>query len=129
MRMPIAHLNVDLVVARTAEGHEVAAIVCAAFTDRDDVVHLFHERDPSFCQTPLAKRMLRSIAIPDPFPGTTVLPVHIRCAGIFVVLPVYFFPVLFAVLSVRESGTAGPGAGSFWFRRHFLIFFPVSFTI
>ena len=103
--------------------------MCTAFADRDDVMHLFHERDPSFSQTPLAKRMLRGIAVPDPLPGTSVLPVHIRCAGIFVVLPVYFFSVLFAVLSVCKSGTAGPGAGSFRFRRHFLIFFPVSFTI
>ena len=103
--------------------------MCTAFADRDDVVHLFHERDPSFSQAPFAERMLRRIAVPDPFPGTPVLSVHVRSAGIFVVLPVYFFPVLFAVLSVRESGTAGPGAGSFRFRRHFLIFFPVSFTI
>ena len=127
--MPVAHLDVDLVMARTAKGHEVAALMRTAFADRDDVMYLFHECDPAFCQASLTKRMLRCIAIPDPFPGASVLPVHVRRAVIFVVLPVYFFPVLFAVLSVRESWTAGPGTGAFRFRRHFLIFFPVSFTI
>ena len=77
MRMPVAHCDVDLVVAGFAEGHQIAAIVGAALADGDDVMNLFHQGHATFLVTHLAERMLLRISIPDPFPSAAVLPVDI----------------------------------------------------
>lgn len=127
--MTVSHLNVDLVVARTAEGHEVRPVMSPATADGNDVVHLFHQGHPAFLETHLTEGMLLCVAVAYPFPGTTVLPVYIRRALIFVVLTVHFFSVLFAVLPVREPGASRVGARSFRFCRHFFIFFPVSLAM
>ena len=129
MRVPVAHLKMDPVMARTAKRHEVAALMCATPTDGDDVMNLIHQSDAAFPVAHLTERMLRSIPISDPFPGTAVLPVHIGRPCIFVVLVVYCFSVLFAVLPVCEPGASRVGTGAFRLFRHFLILFPVSFAI
>ena len=125
----VPKLKMNFIMARTAERHEVASIVCAAPADRYDVMNLIHQSDAAFPVAHLTERMLRSIPISDPFPGTAVLPVHIGRPCIFVVLAVYCFSVFFAVLSVCEPGTSRVGAGAFRLFRHFLILFPVSFAI
>ena len=116
-------------MARTAERHEIALIVCAAPADWDDVVDLIHQRHATFLVAHLTERMLGSIAVSDPLPGTAVLPVHIGRPCIFVVLVVYCFSVLFAVLLVCEPGASRVGTGAFRLFRHFFILFPVSFAI
>ena len=98
--MPVAHLNVNLVVAGTAEGHEVAPLMRSAFADRKDMVYLVHQRATAFLVTHLTERMLPGIPIPDSFPGPSVLFMYIRSTCILVVLSVYCFSVLFTVLSV-----------------------------
>ena len=129
MRVPVTHLKMNPVMARTAKRHEVATLMCATLADGDDVMNLIHQSDAAFPVAPLTERMLRSIPIPDTFPGTAVLPVYIGRPCIFVVLAVYCFSVFFAVLSVCEPGTSRVGAGAFRLFRHFLILFPASFAI
>ena len=69
----------DPVVAGTAERHEIAALVCAALADRDDVMHFLRQCGTPFRKTLLAERMLRSVAVPDLLPGTAVFLVYVRC--------------------------------------------------
>lgn len=55
MRVPISHLQMDFVVAGTAKGHEVSAVVCAATGYREDMMDLFHQSHAAFLQTLLTK--------------------------------------------------------------------------
>ena len=86
-------------------------------------MNFVHQRNATFSQAHLAERMLGGVSVPDPLPGAAVLPVHIGRACVSVVLAVYGFSVLFAVLSVSEPGASRPGAGPFRLRRHFPLLF------
>ena len=77
MRMPVAHLNVNLVMAGTAERHEVVPLMRSAFTDRKYMVHLVHQHEAAFPVTHLTERMLSGIPISDSFPGPPILFVYV----------------------------------------------------
>lgn len=98
--LSVSHFMMYLVMAGTAEGHEVVPLMRSAFADRKDMVYLVHQREATFLVTHLTERVLPSIPIPDSFPGPSVLFMYIRSTCIFVVLSVYCSSVLFTVLSV-----------------------------
>ena len=72
----------------------------------------------SFLFALLTKRMLADVAVTNPFPGSAILLVDVRGAFVFVVLPSGNSGMIFTVLSIRQPGTAGIGAGAFRFTWH-----------
>ena len=96
----------DLVVAGSAQGHEIVSGMSAAFRDWDLVVNLCRRNNSAVLFTLLTKRMLSDVAVTDSFPRTAILLVDVWGAFIFVILPSCQGGVVDAVLSVRQLGTA-----------------------
>ena len=48
--LPIAEVMVDLGVTALAQAHEVSLGMCAAFTDRYDMMYFLHWCDPAFLE-------------------------------------------------------------------------------
>lgn len=82
-------------------------------------MYLFNRSDPSFLQTLFAQRMLRSIAVTNPFPRPPVHFVDVGGTLIPVVSALHQLFVFLTILAIRQSGTAGIGAAALWFSWHF----------
>ena len=76
-------------------------------------MHFLSQACLSILEAEFTQGVLSGIAISNPFPRTTILLVHIRRTGVFVILSVHYFLVLFAVCSVCELWTAGVTTGLF----------------
>lgn len=90
----------------------------SAFSQRFDMVYLFHRHKLSVLETLLTQRMLLCIGVTDAFPCSAVT---IPCGGVSAiafVLPVHKFLMLFAVSFVREPAASGVGTGMLWFSWH-----------
>jgi hypothetical protein len=59
-------------MATPAEAHEVLLIVCPAFRERNDVVHLFNRNKASFFLTELTERMFLYVPVTDLLPVISV---------------------------------------------------------
>ena len=98
---------VYLVVAGSAQTHEVVIGVSAALGHGQYVMHLFSRSHPSFGIAPLTVGVGCVVPVTDALPGTTVLAVDIRRAFILIIFLPCLFAVLLTVLPVCEVGTTG----------------------
>jgi len=98
--------------------------VSAALGDGKDVVDFLNGSQPTFFQTQLTQRMLRSIPVTDAFPRSAVGLVDVRVTLVLVVPLPFLFSVFLTVLTVRKVGTAGERTRSFRFARHLLTSVP-----
>lgn len=96
-----------------AQARVIVSCIGAAFGNRQNVVYFLYRCQPSFLETPLAKRMLRSVTVTDAFPRSTVLAIDVRVTLVLVVLSAGYSSVVGAVLSIRKVGTAGIRTWSF----------------
>ena len=111
---------VDLVVAGSAQGHEIVSGMSAAFGYRHLVMNLCRRNNSAVLFALLTKRMLCDVAVTNSFPGTAILLVDVWGSFVFVVLASGNSSVIFTVLSVRKLGASGVGTrtlGSTW---HFI---------
>ena len=90
----------------------------SAFSQRFDMVYLFHRHKLSVLETLLTQRMLLCIGVTDAFPCSAVLAVDVGAALVFVVLAAFLHTVLFTKLSFTEVGAAGVRAGAEWSLGH-----------
>ena len=118
MRVPIAHLNVDLIVAGSTEGHEILFVVATTARNREDVMYLLHQRDMPFHQTHFTERVLRGVTAADAFPRAAIGFIHVGTSLILVVLLPGDLLVLGTILIVRQVGTARIRARVLWLFRH-----------
>ena len=116
--MPVAHLDVDLIMAASAQGHEVFCCMRPATGDRELVVYLFGGCHTSFSITALAVGVRLIILISNAFPFATVFLFDVRCPLVLVVLLPCQCTVLIAVGLVGQLRAAGVSAGALRFRRH-----------
>ena len=116
--VPIAHLDMDFVVAAPAQAHEVRPVMSPAFADGQDVMDLVHQDSTAFFEATFAQRMLLRVAVPDPLPNASVLPVHVGRTFVSVVLPAGQVFVLIAVLSVGQVRAPGIGTRTLRLARH-----------
>jgi len=103
---PVAQLLVCPLVARAAQALEVAPSVRASLTDRHNVVHLVHQRDPAFLKATLTQRVLPGVAVTDTLPGSAVFLVLVRSPHVEVVLAVCLFSMFLAITVLCQVGTA-----------------------
>ena len=109
---------VDLVVAGSAQGHEIFSGMSAALRDWNLVMNLCCRNNSSDLLTLLTKRMLSDVAVTNPFPGTAILLVDIWGALILVILPPSDSSVIVAVLPIRQLGTTRVRTGALGFSWH-----------
>ena len=76
--MPVAHLNMYLIMAGAAQAHQIAPVVCAASAYGEDMMDFFCRNGSAILQAHFAKGMSRGIAVTDPLPGSAVLFVYSR---------------------------------------------------
>ena len=92
---------VDLVVAGTAEAHEVISCVCATLGNRNLVMHFYGRDYLAILLALFTQRVLTDVSVTDSFPGSAVLLVDVRCAFILVVLSTGNSGMLLTVLPIR----------------------------
>ena len=122
---PVAQLLVCPLVARAAQALEVAPSVRASLTDRHDVMHLIHQRDPAFLKATLTQRVLPCVAVTDTLPGSAIFLVLVRCSHVQIVLTVCFDSMFLAVTVLCQVGTSGISTGFLrfpWHLNHLLSF-------
>jgi len=106
VRVPVAHLNMDLVVTGSAEGHKVLFVVSATAGYGKDVMDLLHQRDSSFLQTHFTEWVLGGVVISDALPGAAICLIYVWTPLVSVVLLSSCLLVQGAVLFVRQFGAA-----------------------
>ena len=118
MRVPISHLQMDLVMAGSAKGHKVSSVVSAATGYGKNVMDLFHQGHAAFLQTLLTQRVLCGVAVADAFPRTAIGFVDRGTALIFVVLLALSFLMLRAVQFICQIWASGICAWTLRFSWH-----------
>lgn len=108
-------------MAALTKRHEVALVVRTAACQRQNVMHFFGGRYPTFLFTLLAQRMRLDINPSYAPPCDAVSFVGIRITKISVVLTVGDLPVFIAVPSVGQPAATRIGAGALWFIWHLLL--------
>lgn len=108
-------------MAALTKRHEVALVVRTAACQRQDVMHFFGGRYPTFLFTLLAQRMRLDINPSYAPPRATIPLVGVRIATVSVVLTFGDLPVLIAVPSVGQPAASRIGAGALWFIWHLLL--------
>ena len=119
MCAPIAHLDMNFVVAGAAEGDKVRSLTCTAVSQRKDVMHFLCGLDNTVHQALLAQRVGFYLSVTDSFPRSAVCILIIGTL-VSVVEALRLHLVLRAVLFTRcgEAWTALVSARSVWFGRH-----------
>ena len=97
----------DLRVARLAQAHQVAGLVCAALRNRKNMMNFLDWCQPAFLEALLTQRVGRCVPVTDTLPSPAILAVDVRAAFVFVVpITVQLF-VLRTEASVGEPWAAG----------------------
>ena len=110
----------DLRVARLAQAHQVAGLVCAALRNRKNMMNFLDWCQPAFLEALLTQGVGRCIPVTDTLPSPAVFAVDIRVALVLVVpLPVQLL-VLRAEASISKPWTAGVSAGFLWTPWHII---------
>lgn len=110
----------DLRVARLAQAHQVAGLVCAALRNRKNMMNFLDWCQPAFLEALLTQGVGRCIPVTDTLPSPAVFAVDIRVALVLVVpLPVRLL-VLRAEASISKPLTAGVSAGLLWTPWHII---------
>lgn len=105
-------------MAGSTQGHEILSGMGAAPRNRDFMMHLCCRDNSAVLLALLAKRMLTDVAVTNPFPGSAILLVDVRGTFVFVVLASGNSSMILTVLSVRQLGASGIGAGVLRFTWH-----------
>lgn len=103
----VTKLVVYLVVAGSAQTHEVIVSMSATFGYWQNMMHLFSRSHPSLGIAPFTIGVRCIVPITDAFPCASVFFMHIRCALVLVILSPFLYAVFLAVLSVCKVGAAG----------------------
>ena len=85
---PVSTLRMNLRVTRLAQRDQIAPVVCATFTQRKLVMNLLGRNQYPTGITLLTERMLRSILVTDPLPGSAIPTFGILISAILLVLAV-----------------------------------------
>lgn len=85
----VSHLVVDLVVAGSAQGHEVGILMGSALRNRNDMMDLIHHRNPSFPVALLTVRIQCGMPVPCFLPGCAIFLFDAFLPRVPVVLPVH----------------------------------------
>ena len=110
----------DLRVARLAQAHQVAGLVCAALRNRKNMMNFLDRCQPAFLEALLTQGVRRCIPVTDTLPSPAVFAVDVRAALVLVVpIPVQLL-VLLAEASISKSWTAGVSAGFLWTPWHII---------
>lgn len=110
----------DLRVARLAQAHQVAGLVCAALRNRKNMMNFLDWCQPAFLEALLTQGVGRCIPVTDTLPSPAVFAVDIRVALVLVVpLPVQLL-VLRAEASISKPLTAGVSTGLLWTHWHII---------
>ena len=110
---PVTAFGMDAGMAFRAKGDEIPEVAGAAFSKRNDVVHLLDGHGTSFFQALLAERMRSDVGIAYAFPRPAIALGCFRVALVPVVVPVDSLGMFLTVASFRQLRTAGIGAWSF----------------
>ena len=117
-RMPVAQFDMDLVVTRPTQGHEVAFVIGSAPVDWQNVVHFLNRRNSSFLQAAFTKWMALNISISNSLPLTSVLSVMVRRTFIRIVFLCRLCLMLFTISTIGEVRTAWILAWLHWLMWH-----------
>ena len=110
----------DLRVARLAQAHQVAGLVCAALRNRKNMMNFLDWCQPAFLEALLTQRVGCCVPVTDTLPSPAILAVDVRAAFVFVVpITVQLF-VLRTEASVGEPWAAGISAGPLRTPRHMI---------
>ena len=101
----------DLRVARLAQAHQVAGLVCAALRNRKNMMNFLDWCQPAFLEALLTQGVGRCIPVTDTLPSPAVFAVDIRVAFVLVVAVPVQLLVLRTEAFVGEPLTAGVSAG------------------
>lgn len=75
----------DLRVARLAQAHQVAGLVCAALRNRKNMMNFLDRCQPAFLEALLTQGVRRCVPVTDALPSPTVFAVDVRAALVLVV--------------------------------------------
>ena len=78
MRMPVAKLDMDFVVATLTQTHQVTLRVGSTTADWDDVMDFLDRCELTFLQAAFAQRMEFNVTFPDSSPVPAILLVVVR---------------------------------------------------
>ena len=118
LRVSVAKLQMNNVMARAAKGHEIVRRTLAALRDGDNVMHLIHRGQSAFLLAAFTKWVLLDVPVAYTFPRTTIGSVEVRAAGVFVVGFICFLLMLGAVQTVCQLWAAGICARALWLVWH-----------
>ncbi len=108
-------------MTRSAERHEISLIVRSSPGHRNDVMTLHCRNHPPFLEAAFTVRMRQHVSVPNPSPGPAVLPMHVFCPLVSVVLPSLLCPVRLTVLTIRQVRTPRVRTRTQWFPWHVLL--------
>jgi hypothetical protein len=116
---PVTGFSSNPGVTGFTKSHQITLFIAAAFGERKDVVDLFSRHQLALLLALLAKGMQLDVAVADALPASAVAFVGLGVSMVLVVLFVYDFLMLGAVLlTLSEPTAAGVGAGTLWFIWH-----------
>ena len=115
----VASLRMNLRVTRLTQRDQIAPIMCATFTQRKLMMNLFRRYDDPAFIAEFTERMLRSILIADPLPGTAISSLCVLIPSILLISTVDFLLMLRTVTSVCQVRTSGISARLLWFTWQF----------
>ena len=104
--MPVAQLDMDLIVARSADRHEVAFGIGPASVHWKYVMHFLNGSDSSFLQAALTERMFLDVPVSDSLPLASVFFVMVWRTFIRVVFLCSHRLMLLAISSIGKVRTS-----------------------
>ena len=115
----VSVLRMDLCVAGSAQGDQVAPLMGATLGQRQLMVDLLGLHIPSFLQALLTQRMLRRVLIADPFPSPSVSAAYSRIPTVLLVAAILFFLVFLTEPPFRQVRASRPGTRPLRFPRQY----------
>ena len=110
----------DLRVARLAQAHQVAGLMCAALRNRKNMMNFLDRCQAAFLKALLTQRVGCCVPVTDTLPSPAILAVDVRAAFVFVVPITVRLFVLRTEASVGEPWAAGISAGFLRTPRHMI---------
>lgn len=110
----------DLRVARLAQAHQVAGLVCAALRNRKNMMNFLDWCQPAFLEALLTQGVRRCVPVTDALPSPTVFAVDVRAALVLVVTVPVQLLMLRTEASISKPWTAGVSAGLLWAPWHII---------
>ena len=117
---PVAALGSDAGVAGFTQRHEIAGVICAAVTERENVMHFFGWRQAVSFLALFAQRVCLDVAVANALPSPAIALVAFGIALKTIVMARRLLLMLSTVKAVGQLGTAGVLTGALWFPWHSL---------